>query len=508
MKRKMVLVFLFLVLLLTACTYDVPCDSFELVDTIIKANKNSTDDTLELAQGCTYELTWIEDMSNGHNGLPAILSNMTINGNGATIQRAENADHFRILQIGSKSTVTINDLTIQNGYADGAGDTDYEDKGGGILNRGILKANSVVITGNYAGFVGGIYNSNSAEITKSTISHNNADNLTNGIFNADTGKMVISHSTISENGLITHGDAVWNIGTLEVYNSTVSDNAGAGIENDQDATGPGLVILEYVTFSGNSAALNSVSGTIIIRNTLIGPQQNLGCGSGTNVVSQGVNLDTDGSCNITTVSPNSLKLGSLSNNGGPTQTNALGQGSIAIDAAFGDCPINDQRGVHRPQGADCDVGAFEFEGPFVKEESEQKICKFTAITNLFCRLGPGMSAYPATDSFTPGQEGEVLGISPDGNFVQVMGANNAMPCYVPKENEKEEEKKYGEISGDCDGLPILEPPPTPIPTDPPDDGGQEDEPVEGCTVLQTNGSLLCVSPCPAGVGPGDPCTMP
>jgi len=502
MKRKIVLIFTFLILLSTACTFDVPCDSLELVDAIHKANKNSVDDTLELAPGCTYELTWIEDMSNGNNGLPAIVSNMTINGNGATIKRVENADHFRILQIGAKSTVTINDLTIQNGYADGAGPTDYEDKGGGILNRGILKANSVVITGNYAGYVGGLYNTNSAEITKSTISHNNADSLTNGIFNGANGVMEITHSTISENGLITYGDAIWNNGTLNVVNSTISDNQGVGIENDQTDPDNGVVTLSSVTFSGNGSALNSVTETIVIQNTLFGPQQNAACSPYTAVFSIGTSMDTDGSCNITTVTPNSLKLGPLADNGGPTKTHALGQGSAAIDAAAGSCLVNDQRGVHRPQGADCDVGAFEFEGPFIKEESEQKICKFTASINLFCRLGPGMSAYPETDTFTPGQEGEVFGISPDGNFVQVMGANNAMPCYVPFE------EKFGLVEGDCENLPVLEPPPTPAPTRPPDDGGQDDEPVQGCTVLQTDGSLKCVSPCPAGVGPGDPCTMP
>jgi len=397
MKRKMVLVFLFLVLLLTACTYapkQVPCDAFELVDAIAKSNSTGGIHTLELAQGCVYELTWIEDMTNGHNGLPTILTEMTINGNGATIIRADDAPNFRIFHVGSKTTLTLNNLTIENGHADGAGSSNYEDRGGAILNRGILSINSVLITNNYAGYVGGIYNTGNITIKNSTISQNNADHLTNGILN--TGMMEISHSTVSENGLITYGDAIWNKGTLNITNSTISDNQGVGIENDKDA------------------------------------EQNAACSPSTAVFSIGTSMDTDGSCNINTVSPNSLKLGPLADNGGPTHTHDLGQGSVAIDAAAGSCLINDQRGVHRPQGADCDVGAFEYEGPFVKQEPEQKICKFTAITNLFCRLGPGMSDYPEIDTFTPGQESEVLGISPDGNFVQVMGANNAIPCYVPK----------------------------------------------------------------------------
>lgn len=506
MKNKKVLILLTLTLLLTACTFDVPCDSFELVDTIHKANKNKVDDTLELAAGCIYELTWIEDMTNGNNGLPQIVSGITINGNGATIQRAEDADHFRIFQVGSKSTLTLNDLTIRNGYADGTGSSSYEDRGGAILNRGILSIDSVIITENYAGYVGGIYSTNSAQIKNSTISHNNADMLTNGLLNAGNSVMEIYQSTISENGLITYGDAIWNNGTLRVYNSTISDNAGVGIENDKDSVGPGVVTLAYVTFSGNSTALNSVTETISIQNTLFGPHQNAACSGNTSVFGLGTNMDTDGSCNITTVSPNNLKLGPLANNGGPTQTHELGQGSIAIDAAIGECPINDQRGVHRPQANACDVGAFEYDGSFVMQAPTQGICKYKALTNLFCRLGPGSSLYPEIDSFTPGQEGEVLGISPDGNFIQVVGAANHFPCYVPLEKE-EKEKKFGETSGDCEGLPILEPPPIPTqeePADPPSD----DKPIIGCTVRQAGGAIICVSPCPDGASPGDSCTMP
>jgi hypothetical protein len=50
----------------------------------------------------------------------------------------------------------------------------------------------------------------------------------------------------------------------------------------------------------------------------------------------------------------------LQDNGGPTKTVALQSGSPAIDAAVAaNCPPTDQRGVSRPQGAGCDIGAFE-----------------------------------------------------------------------------------------------------------------------------------------------------
>ena len=58
-------------------------------------------------------------------------------------------------------------------------------------------------------------------------------------------------------------------------------------------------------------------------------------------------------------------LSPLQNNGGPSETMALGPGSAAIDAADdATCaapPVNnlDQRGVTRPQGLHCDIGAVE-----------------------------------------------------------------------------------------------------------------------------------------------------
>ncbi len=72
---------------------------------------------------------------------------------------------------------------------------------------------------------------------------------------------------------------------------------------------------------------------------------------------------SDGSCNPNGTTDQSFTdalLGPLADNGGPTLTHALGAGSPAIDAAdAGACPATDQRGVARPQGAGCDVGAFE-----------------------------------------------------------------------------------------------------------------------------------------------------
>ena len=54
-------------------------------------------------------------------------------------------------------------------------------------------------------------------------------------------------------------------------------------------------------------------------------------------------------------------LAPLADNGGPTLTHALVPDSPAIDASPVDaeCAATDQRGNARPQGAMCDIGAFE-----------------------------------------------------------------------------------------------------------------------------------------------------
>jgi hypothetical protein len=46
-------------------------------------------------------------------------------------------------------------------------------------------------------------------------------------------------------------------------------------------------------------------------------------------------------------------------NGGPTDTEMLLPGSPAIDAGSAPCEPVDQRGVSRPQGGGCDIGAYE-----------------------------------------------------------------------------------------------------------------------------------------------------
>ena len=105
-------------------------------------------------------------------------------------------------------------------------------------------------------------------------------------------------------------------------------------------------------------------GSLTLVNTIIsGNTSSSGNNCSGAITSQGHNLASDGTCVLVAtgdLSGMDPLLGPLQNNGGSTQTHALLSGSPAIDAGDNKvCPAADQRGVARPQGATCDIGAYE-----------------------------------------------------------------------------------------------------------------------------------------------------
>ena len=129
-----------------------------------------------------------------------------------------------------------------------------------------------------------------------------------------------------------------------------------------------------VTLSGNSAASGggiangpglafTVHDSIVAGNAATaGPEDCLG-----SFISAGYNIESSADCAFSSAGDKQAtnpQLLPLAANGGPTNTMALNGGSPAIDAGNPGCPppATDQRGVGRPQGARCDIGAFEAVG--------------------------------------------------------------------------------------------------------------------------------------------------
>jgi CSLREA domain-containing protein len=87
-------------------------------------------------------------------------------------------------------------------------------------------------------------------------------------------------------------------------------------------------------------------------------------------------------CELSGFSSGDPKLAALAANGGPTETMRLQTGSAAIDQVFGaGCPATDQRGVPRPGGAACDIGAYEVVAPAIANIGAGPIGKTGATLN-------------------------------------------------------------------------------------------------------------------------------
>jgi hypothetical protein len=120
--------------------------------------------------------------------------------------------------------------------------------------------------------------------------------------------------------------------------------SGAGSE------GGGIFVNDELTLKNTIVALNRVGASIgncELNDTLHSAGHNL---------EEGTDCAFGGPGDLQSSNP---LLGPLADNGGPVNTRALLAGSPAIDAGALGCPATDARGVARPQGASCDIGAFE-----------------------------------------------------------------------------------------------------------------------------------------------------
>jgi CSLREA domain-containing protein len=243
--------------------------------------------------------------------------------------------------------------------------------GGAIANYGPLTLLRDTLSGNRAAYGGALEAAYAGTpgrqiVTGSALTGNKA--LAGGAIDDGTDTLFVTASTLAGNSA-TLGGAIEVEGASFVYlrNSTLTGNSarsGTGGAIDTYACGGGVV--SYTTIAGNSSGLNlpcsnlEVTGSIIATSA---PGPN--CAGAAPHESAGYNLDTGVSCafakptDLTAADP---QLGPLAANGGPTLTRAPADGSPAIDhggtRATG-CPAADQRGVSRPQGPACDIGAVE-----------------------------------------------------------------------------------------------------------------------------------------------------
>jgi predicted outer membrane repeat protein len=202
---------------------------------------------------------------------------------------------------------------------------------------------------------GGLFAASSAVITASTFQSNAANTFGGGLW---AGNAAVTASTFLSNSASSHGGAIRANGPLTVTNSTLHANTaltGSAIGN---ASASQPTRLAFSTLSANAPrALATSGGDLVIQASIAQDSIPVCAGSGARVLA-GWNFLADNSCGAPYDHRDPL-LGPLADNGGPTLTRALLVGSPAIDQASS-CPATDQRGVSRPVGVACDVGAYEY----------------------------------------------------------------------------------------------------------------------------------------------------
>ena len=235
--------------------------------------------------------------------------------------------------------------------------------GGAIYNLGAAMLNRCSICsnciqgGNVIGYSGG--------------AANGGDGLGGGIFNA--AQFAATNCTIALNSA-TAGNGSGSFGQIGATGNAM----GGGVFNNTSTT----FIAMNLTIASNScsspsgvyftngiaagAEIANTNGTLRLHNSLIAYGGTNGNAFGV-ITDDGFNISSDGSANLiggASYNYTDPKLGPLNYYTGSTPCMALLPNSPAID--FGDssgAPATDQRGLHRPNGAGMDMGAYEFYDP-------------------------------------------------------------------------------------------------------------------------------------------------
>jgi hypothetical protein len=217
----------------------------DLVADINAGNQTAEADTITLVPGITFTLIAVNNTTDGPNGLPVIAAgeDLTIVGNGDAIERstATGTPAFRLFDVAAGATLTIQNLTLQGGYAAA---------GGAVLSRGNLDLTGVTVQNNvvrgFDGFNDPVFSGSWA----------GGNGMGGGLYS--TGSLALDGCTIQNNLAVGGhgGDGVAGIGDSEGhsgphfnYPGTAGGNAlGGGIY-----IGGGTAAISNSTFYSNTA---------------------------------------------------------------------------------------------------------------------------------------------------------------------------------------------------------------------------------------------------------------
>jgi hypothetical protein len=350
-------------------------DAWQTIQYAVDNAANPTTDTNIInVSGDTYTLT---DEIGTNRNFGTTSGGLTIQGAGAasTIVQANASKGVATERVFNLyGVITLKDMTIRHGRlwtGSGGGAGIRVDDGETISIDSCTIADNVM-TNFSTGDGGGIWLSSgsSLTITNSTIEGNSTLSDGGGIFVRSSAGSIctITNCTISGNTSGDDGGGLYIAGsaTVELTNVTIAENSATG--------------------NGDGVAINA-AGSYDIRNSLLANNGTedfyLNTGSitdsGYNLVENSSGYTWTGTGDITGDQA-SLNLSStLADNGGPTETLALSEGSVAINTipqsaggnTYNGCPSCDQRIYSRPTGSGTsnnrDIGAYEYGAPLLVE---------------------------------------------------------------------------------------------------------------------------------------------
>ena len=293
----------------------------------------------------------------------------------------------------SGQTVTLENMTLQNGRTTGFGDgggstfvrntdlvinhskisanstTEFGSYGGGLsVSNGDVTLNHTIVSGNST--IGDASNGGGLSVSGGDVTLNEttvSDNSTSGGIskgggiNVNTGNLTLNQSTVSGNSTTySEGGGIYFLnGIASIKQSTISGNSAAGVGSKGGgiSVDGGSINFSQSTVTNNtselgagglSVSIDNASSDVTLSNTVLsgntttgsGTENNFGDATGTSTVLLNASnslfgdpaAEITGTSTANVVNNNNPKLGPLQNNGGPTLTHLPNTDSPAINA--------------------------------------------------------------------------------------------------------------------------------------------------------------------------------
>ena len=365
-----------------------------------------------------------------------------------------NEDNFEFADVAG--TITLRRVTATSAFDEAA---DFQRIGTLLIESSRFDANNDQVDINVA--------SGSVSIVDTTITGTLIDD---GIEISDvSGAAAVTRSTISGSGMA--GLYVMGATTptsVTVVNSTISGNANSGVVA---RVGSSLSINNSTIVKNGNRGINVLGGAVTVSNTILtgNAGQAVQVETGTATVKNSLLPTGSGFSGSGNVLTGDAKLGTLTDNGGPTQTHLPLAGSPAINAgdpAIASPPAVDQRGSTRVVGT-IDIGSVETPStPAPTNRGSVSILPATVSVSESVGTVPftvtrsngsqgAVSVLVSTQNLTASSPGDFIALSQTVSFASGESGSKTVNVTIVDDTKVEGERSFKvRLSGPTGGLAI------------------------------------------------------